>query len=168
MMTSRTSSASSVCASWRRSLTRVGAGAALALSVACGLVTGTDDNNNDKALRTAQVRWNNAGVEDYTVVVQHLCFCGYVRPVRITVRSGAVVSSVDAETGEPVPTYATVRDITALFTLIRKAIDDGADRLEVTYDAQLGYPTFINIDYIKNAVDDELQVRTSEFQQLVR
>jgi len=80
------------------------------------------------------------------------------------VRSSAVVSSVDAQTGEPVPSYATVRDIAGLFALIRKAIDDGADRLEVTYDAQLGYPTFINIDYVVNAADDELQVRTSEFQ----
>ena len=166
MMTLRTSYASSDCARWRVSLTRLSAGAALALSAACGLVTGTDDDDNDKALRTAQIRWNNAAVQDYTVVVQHLCFCGYVRPVRITVRSGAVVSSVDAQTGEPVPSYATVRDVMALFTLIRKAIDDGADRLEVTYDAQLGYPTFINIDYHKNAADDELQVRTSEFQQL--
>jgi hypothetical protein len=166
MMTSRTSYASSGCARWRGGLTRLAAGAALALSAACGLVTGTDDNDDDKALRTAQILWNSAGVQDYTVVVQHLCFCGYVRPVRITVRSGAVVSSVDAETGQPVPSYATVRDIAALFTLIREAIDDGADRLEVTYDAQLGYPTFINIDYIKNAVDDELQVRTSEFQQV--
>lgn len=165
MMTSRTSYASSDCARWRGSLTRLAAGAALALGAACGLVTGTSDDDED-ALRKAQVRWSSARVQDYTVVVQHLCFCGYVRPVRITVRSGAIVSSVDAETGEPVPSYATVRDIAALFTLIRKAIDDGADRLEVTYDSQLGYPTFINIDYIKNAVDDELQVRTSEFQQL--
>jgi uncharacterized protein DUF6174 len=166
MMTSRTRYASSACGSWRVRLTRLTAGAALASSAACGLVTGTDDNDDEEALRGAQVRWNNARVQDYTVVVQHLCFCGYVRPVRITVRSGAVVSSVDAQTGEPVPTYATVRDIAALFTLIRQAIDDGADKLDVTYDSQLGYPTFINIDYITNAVDDELQVRTSEFQQL--
>ena len=165
MMTSRTSSASSACDSWRASLTRLAAGAALALSAACGLVTGTSDDDEDE-LREAQTRWSSGRVQDYTVVVQHLCFCGYVRPVRITVRSGAIVSSVDAETGEPVPTYATVRDVPGLFTLIRKAIDEGADRLEVTYNSQLGYPTFINIDYIVNAVDDELQVKTSEFAQL--
>jgi len=164
MMTSRTSSASFDYGRWVRSLTRIAAAAALALSAACGLVTGTGDGDNEEALRNAQVRWNAARVQDYTVVVQHLCFCGYVRPVRVTVRSGAVVSSVDAQTGEPVPSYATVRDIAGLFALIRKAIDDGADRLEVTYDGQLGYPTFINIDYIVNAVDDELQVTTSEFQ----
>ncbi len=164
MMTSRTRSANSDYGRWLRSLTRIAAAAALALSAACGLVTGTGDGDDEEALRNAQIRWNAARVQDYTVVVQHLCFCGYVRPVRVTVRSGAVVSSVDAQTGEPVPSYATVRDIAGLFALIRKAIDDGADRLEVTYDAQLGYPTFINIDYVVNAVDDELQVKTSEFQ----
>jgi hypothetical protein len=164
MMTSRTSCANFDYGRWLRGLTRIAAAAALALSAACGLVTGTGDGDDKEALRNAQIRWNAARVQDYTVVVQHLCFCGYTRPVRVTVRSGAVVSSVDAQTGEPVPSYATVRDIAGLFALIRKAIDDGADRLEVTYDVQLGYPTFINIDYVVNAVDDELQVTTSEFQ----
>ncbi len=164
MMTSRTSYANSACGKWWRCLTRLRAGAALALFAACGLVTGPGDGDNDKALRSAQIRWNAARVQDYTVVVQHLCFCGYVRPVRVSVRQGVIVSSVDAQTGEPVPSYATVRDIAGLFALIRDAIDDGADRLEVTYDAELGYPTLINIDYITNAVDDELSVTTSEFQ----
>ncbi len=164
MMTSRTSFASSDCGKWRRGLTRFGAGTALALSAACGLVTGPGDGDDDKTLRQAQIRWNSARVQDYTVVVQHLCFCGYVRPVRVTVRSGVLVSSVDAESGEPVPSYATVRDIAGLFTLIREAIDEGADRLDVTYHAQLGYPTLINIDYVTNAIDDELTVKTSEFQ----
>jgi hypothetical protein len=135
----------------------------LALASACSLITGTSD---DGKLRDAQARWANARVQDYSVVVQHLCFCGYVRPVRVTVRSGAIVSSADAQTGEPTPSYATVRDVAGLFTLIRQALDDGADRLDVSYDSEFGYPTNNNIDYVRNAVDDELEVRTSEFQRL--
>lgn len=164
MMTSRSSCEKSVYVS-RRSLTRFAAGVTLALTSACGLITGSGDDR-EEALREAQIRWNSARVQDYSVVVQHLCFCGYVRPVRVTVRAGGIVSSVDAQTGEPVPSYATVRDVAGLFALIRTAIDEGADRLDVTYDAQLGYPTLIKIDYISNAVDDELTVTTSEFQRL--
>lgn len=140
--------------------------AAFLATTACGLITGNDDDADAAALRRAEARWANARVQDYQVVVQHLCFCGFVRPVRVTVRGGAVVSSVDAQTGEAVPSYATVRDVAGLFALIRSALDQGADRLDVTYDSQYGYPTFIDIDYITNAVDDELQVRTSEFQRL--
>ena len=145
-------------------LTRsVVAGLALLVGAGCGLITGNDDE--ESALDRAELRWSRSGVQDYQVVVQNLCFCGYVRPVRITVRFGAVVSRVDAETGEPVPTYAqNVRDIPGLFDLIREAIAQDAHELDVTYDATYGFPTLITIDYIRNAVDDELTVKTSEFQ----
>lgn len=140
-------------------------GLAFLVGAGCGSITGNDEE--DSALRRAEQRWSRAGVQDYQVVVQNLCFCGYTRPVRITVRFGAVVSRVDAETGEPVPTYGeNVRDIAGLFDLIRDAIAQDAHELDVTYDATYGFPTLITIDYIRNAVDDELTVRTSEFQRM--
>lgn len=141
------------------------AGVTLVLASACGLFTGPGDDD-ERALRDAQSRWNSARIQDYRVVVQHLCFCGYVRPVLVVVAAGSIVSSTDAETGEPVPSYAMVRDIPALFALIRDAIDKGADRLDVTYDRQLGYPREIKIDYMTNAADDELTVTTSELHRL--
>jgi hypothetical protein len=146
------------------SLTRRTVSSALVVLVAsCGLITGSDDDDATE-LRRAQNRWNRSGVQDYQVVVQNLCFCGYTRPVRITVRFGSVISKVDAETGEPAPSYANAREIARLFDLVREAIDQDADRIEVSYDATYGFPTRIDIDYIRNAVDDELQVRASEFQ----
>jgi hypothetical protein len=141
------------------------AGLALLVGAGCGLITGNDDE--DSALDRAELRWSGSGVQDYQIVVQNLCFCGYIRPVRITVRFGAVVSRVDAETGEPVPTYGeNVRDIAGLFDLIRDAIAQDAHSLDVKYDATYGFPTLITIDYIRNAIDDELTVKTSEFQRL--
>lgn len=145
-------------------LTRgVMAGLALLVAAGCGLITGNDED--DSALRRAEVRWSRSGVQDYQVVVQRLCFCGYTRPQRITVRFGNVVSNVDAETGQPVVVLMNLMpDVPGLFALIREAIEQNAHRLDVSYDATYGFPTFIDIDYIKNAVDDELQIRTSEFQ----
>ncbi|MGH7710169.1 MAG: DUF6174 domain-containing protein [Gemmatimonadaceae bacterium] len=146
------------------SLTRRAVTSALVvLAAGCGLITGSDDEVADD-LRRAQNRWNRSGVQDYQIVVQNLCFCGYTRPVRITVRFGNVVSKVDAETGEPAPSYANAREVARLFDLVREVINQGADRIEVAYDATYGFPTRIDIDYIRNAVDDELQVRTSDFQ----
>ena len=145
-------------------LTRsVMAGLALLVGTGCGLITGNDEE--ESALRRAELRWSRSGVQDYQVVVQYLCFCGYTRPVRITVRFGNVVSRVDAETGQPVPPFGeNVRDVAGLFDLIREAIAQNAHTLEVTYDATYGFPTLIDIDYIQHAVDDELRVKTSEFQ----
>jgi hypothetical protein len=116
-------------------------------------------------LRQAEQRWVQAGVQNYTIVVQRLCFCGYTRPVRVTVRQGQIVSRVDAETGEVAPPQANnITEVLGLFALIRDAIDRDAYRLTVTYDGTTGIPLQINIDYIGNAVDDELNVRASEFQ----
>jgi hypothetical protein len=136
----------------------------LLFAVACG-ITDTDADDDVVDLQIAEQRWLSSGVQDYQIVVRHLCFCGYVRPVRLTVRSGSIVSRVDAETGEPVPSQGNhIGAIPDLFDIVREAIDRDAHSLSVTYHATYGFPTQINIDYIGNAVDDELQVSASEFQ----
>ncbi|MGQ0537915.1 MAG: DUF6174 domain-containing protein [Gemmatimonadaceae bacterium] len=142
--------------------------AGLALSLAaCGLVTGTDSDGDVASLAAAESRWRGAGVQDYQIVVQYSCFCAYTRPVRLTVRFGSVVSRVDAETGQPVPPHgADVRDVAGLFGLVRDAIARPAASLSVRYDPTYGFPTNIAIDYIRNAIDDELSVTTSQFQPL--
>jgi hypothetical protein len=139
----------------------VAAGALVA--AACGNITGHSGATAD--LREAEARWNRQGINDYQVVVRYACFCGYTRPVRMTVRFGNVVSRVDAETGEPAPAFAEyVRDIEGLFDLIREAIERKAHKVDVSYDRVYGYPTSIDLDYLFNAVDDELQVTVSWFQ----
>lgn len=146
-----------------RCLTRHVLAAALLGAVGCSVFTDPDDDLATD-LQRAEFRWQQAGVQDYQVVVQNLCFCGYTRPVRLTVRQGTVVSRVDAETGEVAPSYANARDIPELFDLVREAIERDAYKMTVTYDPQYGFPRQINIDYIGNAVDDELSVTVSEFQ----
>jgi hypothetical protein len=130
----------------------------------CGTITGGNDEASD-ALQAAEARWSRQGVSDYQVVVRYLCFCAYTRPVRLTVRFGNVISRVDAETGEPVPAFGQhVRDIAGLFDLIRDAIQRDAHKVDVTYDRTYGYPTRIDLDYLVNAADDELEVTVSQFQ----
>lgn len=139
----------------------------LLATAGCGLITGNDGGDDESALRRAEGRWSRSGVQDYQVVVEYLCFCVYTRPVRITVRFGNVVSRVDVQTGQPVPAAGDhVRDLAGLFALIRDAIARDAHRLDAMYDSTYGFPTLIDIDYIQNATDDELQIRTSEFQPL--
>jgi Family of unknown function (DUF6174) len=145
-------------------LTKAMPAAMLLFAVGCG-ITDTESEDDETDLQTAEQRWVRSGVQDYQIVVRHLCFCGYVRPVRLTVRSGSIVSRVDAETGEPVPSHGShIGAVPDLFDIVREAIERDAHSLSVTYDATYGFPTQINIDYIGNAVDDELQVSASQFQ----
>ena len=146
-------------------LTSLLLGAVLLAGARCQLSTDNDDAESD--VRRAQARWHRSGVQDYQIVVQYLCFCAFTRPVRITVRFGNIVSRVDAETGQPVPAEGNhVRDVAGLFDLVLEAIDRDAARVDASYDATYGYPKMIDIDYLANAIDDELQIKTSEFQPL--
>ena len=55
----------------------------------------------------------------------------------------------------------TIWTMDELFDLIRDAQAGGADDIEVAYSVD-GYPTLINIDYIKQAIDDELSLRIED------
>lgn len=141
--------------------------AALVISASCYQASNAEADAN---LRAAQTRWSRSGVQDYSIVVQYLCFlrsqniCPYTRPVHVTLR-GKVVSRVDAETEQPVPQAGSrIRDIEGLFDLVREAIDRHAHRIAVSYDTTYGYPKFIEIDYLENGIDDELQIKVSSFQ----
>ena len=139
----------------------------LAAVLAVSLAAASCDNpfssggleNEREALLASVTRWENRGVGDYTFVVRRSCFCGgdATRPVRVEVRGGAVVSRTYADTGAPAPAdwfepFDTVED---LFAVVGEAIEGDAHRVDAVYDAVLGYPVNVAIDYAKNAVDDE-------------
>ena len=50
-----------------------------------------------------------------------------------------------------------------LFDEIQSAIDSSADEISVTYDALTGFPSSVGIDYILEALDDEISYTASEF-----
>ncbi len=47
---------------------------------------------------------------------------------------------------------------------MQNAIDEGADSLGAMYDAQLGYPTSILIDFSRRLADDELVLEASDLE----
>jgi hypothetical protein len=49
--------------------------------------------------------------------------------------------------------------VEGLFDYIQAAIDKKAHAVNVVYDAELGYPTSIEVDYIERAVDDEIRFK---------
>ena len=48
---------------------------------------------------------------------------------------------------------------------MKKILND-AEEIQISYDATYGFPNSIAIDYIKEAVDDELSLQVSDFEVL--
>ena len=56
---------------------------------------------------------------------------------------------------EDTPYAEVAPDVRAMFEIVRDAIKQ-ADEVTVTYHTDLGYPTKVSIDWIRDAVDDEV------------
>lgn len=102
--------------------------------------------------------WVAQNHRNYTYEYERLCFCGEVRPVVITVQNDVVTSVVIKETGEPVTHFLDAyMTITKLYDYLIDAADR-ADEMDVRFDEARHIPIFADIDFIKNAIDDELRI----------
>jgi len=94
-------------------------------------------------------------------------------PLTVEVRDGKVVV-MTANDGTPVATddlsykfFDSLGTIDRLFAELERALKErGRGDINITYDASLGYPVKASIDYIKQAVDDELYIEISGFEAL--
>ena len=113
--------------------------------------------------------WDVAAIADYSMRSQRRCFfCGVTFvPVRITVR-GDTIDTVTDDSGAPVAELVsgTFLTIDELFDLIQGAITQRASDIAVRYDAVLGYPTDIDIDFSRSFRNDEALFEIREFQEL--
>lgn len=115
------------------------------------------------ALAEARARWAASGTADYTMTQERMCFCPteYRGPFVVTVRDGAVVAvTLD---GASLPTDRAL-SVEALFDLVAAAYDRRADDVQVSYHPTLGYPTSIQIDYERQAADEELGLTVTALQ----
>lgn len=120
-------------------------------------------------------KWEDANISNYRFQLTLSCFCPYrdQMPLTIEVQDGEVVSMTYPD-GQAVTSdnldyefflqYATMDN---LFAKIEAAqADPEAGEVTVTYDPTYGYPVEASIDYIELAIDDEMYVSVSGFEQL--
>ncbi len=130
---------------------------ALAAACCCGIV----DSGAQERLREAKQRWEANEPPAYELTVSYACYCGgpVARPVRVVVQDGQPVEYhyVD-DPSEPVEVEAIahIDTVEELFARVEHALDEDADQLDVDYDAELGYPRSIAIDYRETWADDEV------------
>jgi hypothetical protein len=148
---------------WCGQITLAVAGVVAAASwIACSDPLGPEQDELGKA----RARWEAHGVQFYGFTFQRGCFCppAITRPVRIEVWDGVVVSAVDPDTGDPLdPPQEGFPTIDDLFDEIQEAIDREADEIQASYDEDFGYPVNVFVDWITNAIDDEMSFQVTDY-----
>ncbi len=111
-------------------------------------------------LNAARQRWQKQGMLDYDFTLRIDCFCGFAGRAHLAVRGGEIVSANDAATGEPIsPEVAHFPTVEEIFDEIQRAIEGDADRLDVVFHADLGYPVLADIDPSFQIADEEVSYR---------
>lgn len=117
-----------------------------------------------------RAQWQAAAIADYAYGYNKYCACHRDDPPEtvVTVRGGKVVRvyHLHDDSDREVPARDGSLDlywtIDALFDLIDAAENAGAE-VRVRYDESLGYPRQLYIDYDKNLVGDEVDLRVTRF-----
>jgi hypothetical protein len=122
----------------------------------CILYDGTGSKEAPTDLNAAIARWESLGWQDYNMRIIRGCFCLWAGEHEVIVRDGAVVDVRPVEEWqEPVGRgWEYFPSIDDLFDEIGRAARE-ADDLQVVYNEK-GYPDTISIDWIAEAVDDEM------------
>ena len=119
-------------------------------------------------LQANQQKWQQANIDSYSFTLQQGGFrtLDALRPVNIEVSNGKVVSAVYADNGQPLPADMDFNRLTVddLFKQIDEAISNGAEKVQVEYDPQFGFPTSIYIDRSSMIADEESNIKVSNFQ----
>lgn len=106
--------------------------------------------------------WDAQKINSYTVTQTLSCFCmkDYIRPIKYNIVDNIIVtwSAIYADDGtgkviiENAPTLHTINEA---FDIIQEAINQKAERINIEYDTNLGYPTSIAIDISSMIADEE-------------
>ncbi len=131
---------------------------------ACG---GDATGPAELGLQSARELWRQAAIQDYSVTVERRCFCsGASQPVIVQVSGGTVVSTTDAQTGDPIDisTVGPYPSVEGMFAILQDAVDRNANDIIATYHIDLGYPLELQIDFSRDTKDEELGYVTLAFE----
>ncbi len=116
------------------------------------------------SIKNPRERWKAYGFAKYTIEQQRLCFCpfrGNIVLLKIYEDNIVAAKHTDNEDDVNQNEIQIYKTVDELFDFIETLKDGNADSLIVQYDSTYGYPTNIYVDFIKNAVDDELCYNSS-------
>jgi len=123
-------------------------------------VLGPDDPRED-GVSSHRETWDAWSDGTYSFSVFRGCFCAWGGQMWIQVVDDEIVTAFMTERNEPVPSehFGDLHTIDDVFDMIDRA-EREADELEVEW-ADEGYPSRVFIDWIEEAVDDEMHLEIS-------
>ena len=106
------------------------------------------------------------GPDSYAYTLTQSCFCVYSGPLRITVADGDIVSVVALSDpqGTPQDQIEALGKTLPELTALAERAEEEADEVTATYDPTYGFPTRLDIDWIREAVDDEVTFTATDFE----
>jgi hypothetical protein len=127
----------------------------------------------DTALDEARARWSAAALTEYEYGYHKFCECHREAPPEtvVTVRAGSVVGVRHRLVGSTNEVPAADRNleyywtVEELFDLIASAQSRGVE-VRASYDAELGFPRELYIDYDVGFIGDELDLRLTSVTRL--
>jgi hypothetical protein len=116
----------------------------------------------EEELSVEEQKWRDQNLESYEFTLQISCFCirEYTLPKRVVVQNNEVVQ-VDDTPYEKLNDSA-IQTIDGYFDFIRETRKQNPDEEEITYDTDLGYPTYIFFDISYQMADEEIRYTISE------
>ena len=131
-----------------------------------------------RKLEKAKETWQKTKTPDYSFNYRQSCFCANFGELTIQVFSDSVYAVLNPETGEDatidlgngeeklLDVYpSSFLTIDELFEKLEEATMI-ADEMEGSYDENRGFPKQVSIDYLKDAIDDEVSHILSNYQVL--
>ncbi|MEZ5477549.1 MAG: DUF6174 domain-containing protein [Thiolinea sp.] len=102
----------------------------------------------------------SAGADSISYTTQQTCFCPleFTRPMNITEQNGQITSATYTDTGEDVPANIvdSLQTVDQRFAQLQQAYESNAERIDASYDPELGYPTSVFIDRSFMIADEEI------------
>jgi len=110
----------------------------------------------------SEIIWQNQNIQNYTFTLQITCFClqEYTQPKRVVVENNRVVS-VEGEAIEEL-NDSSFRTIDGFFDYIRETLNQNPEIKTITYDSNMGYPTYIYFDISSMIADEEIGYTISD------
>jgi hypothetical protein len=117
----------------------------------------TEEDERLDDLAAARSQWIADAPAAYDFTYFRSCFCPDGFPARVYVDAGVVTLVVDLQSSDPLPAdrnddFPTVDQ---LFNELEELIRLEPFQLEVRYDPELGYPSYVGVDIEERVVDEE-------------
>ena len=116
----------------------------------------------EEELSVEEQKWRDQNLKSYEFTLQISCFCirEYTLPKRVVVQNNEVVQVDDTPYEEL--NDSAIQTIDGYFEFIRETRKQNPDEEEITYDTDLGYPTYIFFDISYQMADEEISYTISE------